>query len=119
MPGASSIQTTSVFVGVVFVKEEDYIVAYCPALELSAYGKTEGEAKKAFEESLELFVQEITRKGTVDKVLRKLGWVPNLRSYQPPALPDQKLWEMYQNKSGLAVRKTPVVLPQLAMSYGR
>ncbi len=116
MPGLSRMQTTSVFVGVVFVREGDYIVAYCPALELSAYGKTEAEAKKAFEETLEIFIQEITRKGSLDRVLRKLGWVPYMQSYQPPALPEQKLWEMYQNNSGLAVRKTPVAIPQLSMS---
>lgn len=38
------------------IKEGDYIVAYCPSLELSSYGDSEEDAKTAFEEVLKIFI---------------------------------------------------------------
>lgn len=115
MPILSRVETT-VSVGVAFVREEDYVVAYCPALELSAYGKNEQSAKKAFEEALKIFLEETTKKGTLAKVLTKLGWRKSIHTYEPPDLPYDKLWGLFKNNSGLSVRKEPVRLPQLAMN---
>ena len=42
---------------IIFLKEGDTIVAYSPVLELSSYGKTEQEAKQAFEEAVEIFLE--------------------------------------------------------------
>ncbi len=80
-------RTTHISVPVVILKEGDYMVAYCPALELSAYGRTEDAAKKAFEQIVHIFLEETERKGTLEKVLLSLGW--SLRQkpsckYEPP-----------------------------------
>jgi predicted RNase H-like HicB family nuclease len=68
-------------------KEGDYYVSYCPALDLSSFGDTEEESKKAFLESLDLFLDETIRRGTLEKCLLKLGWrlqqVPSPK-YIPP-----------------------------------
>ena len=87
---------------VLFVKEGDYIVAYCPALELSSYGDNEDEAKSAFEASLKIFLDETSRKGTLEKVLLKLGWsltqVPEIR-YEPPKLSQEDLLILKSSKN--------------------
>lgn len=76
-----------VLVEVTFVKEEKYIVAYCPALQLTGYGYTEEEAKKSFETELDIFLEETTKRGSLEKYLLENGWilqrVPKF-SYKPP-----------------------------------
>ncbi len=70
-----SIAKINVNLLVVFVKERNNcIVAYCPALELSAYGDSLSEAKYSFEQTFELFLEEIGEKGTLNEVLLGLGW---------------------------------------------
>ncbi|MDX2048619.1 MAG: hypothetical protein SFU87_17665 [Chitinophagaceae bacterium] len=78
---------TKVQIDVVLIKEGDFFVAYCPSLELSSYGSDEQEAKTAFDEALDIFLDDTQKKGTLEKVLLKLGW--SLRqmpkpSYVPP-----------------------------------
>ncbi len=72
----------------VFLFEEDGIwVSYCPALELSSYGDNEVDAKNAFFDVLEIFFQETTKKGTLEKCLIQLGWevkeTPNVVCIKP------------------------------------
>jgi len=55
-------------------KEEDVIIIYSPALDLSGYGYTEVEAKNSFSEALHEFFRYTNNKNTLDKVLKKLGW---------------------------------------------
>lgn len=74
-------------VDVLFIHEGDYIVAYCPSLELSAYAKRMTTAKKKFDEVLKIFFEDVHKKGTLEKVLLQLGWtlrqIPDI-SYKPP-----------------------------------
>ena len=58
---------------VALFKEENQFVAYCPALELSSYGDNPKEAKQAFEEALEIFIEETSEKGTLENALLQLG----------------------------------------------
>jgi hypothetical protein len=57
----------------VFKEGMSYIV-YCPALDLSAYGNTEDEAKKAFHEIFELTLKYMLNKKTLKEDLIKHGW---------------------------------------------
>ena len=79
--------TVELSVEVALIKEGDYIVAYCPALELSSFGDTEQDAQQAFEEALEIFLEETSARGTLEKVLLDLGWglrkLPDVE-YTPP-----------------------------------
>jgi hypothetical protein len=75
---------------VFLVRDGDYFVAYCPALELSSYDTTENGAKKSFDEALRIFVEDTERKGTLEKVLLGLGWTLKQKpsfQYQPPKKP--------------------------------
>ena len=75
---------------VLIIKEEDYFVAYCPALELSSYGKSQSEAKAAFKVDIKIFIDETAKNGNLEKYLLKQGWtlqrIPEL-DYQPPRIP--------------------------------
>ncbi len=44
-----------VSLSVILFKEDDNVIAYCPALNVYGYGMTETEAKKSFETSLSEF----------------------------------------------------------------
>jgi predicted RNase H-like HicB family nuclease len=71
-------------------KEGKYFVVYCPALELSSYGKSEKEAIKNFETEVEIFIEETEKKGTLEKILLKLGWCLTHNptpTYTPPKTP--------------------------------
>lgn len=57
----------------IFKEEETYIV-YCPALDLSAYGESEEEAKKAFEKTFEIHFTYCINKKTLYEDLKQHGW---------------------------------------------
>ena len=69
---------------VVVIKEGDSFVAYSPALDLSTVGKTFDEAKIRFGEAVQIFFEEITKRGTVDQALTELGWQRQNKEYVPP-----------------------------------
>lgn len=76
-------------VPVFITKEGDSFVAYCPVLELSSYGDSIKDAKESFEDAIDIFLQETSRKGTLEKMLLSFGWVlrrlPN-PLYEPPSI---------------------------------
>ena len=89
-------------VDVFIVKDGKHYVAYCPALELSSYGKTEDEAEKAFTGHLDIFLEETHRKGTLERCLLKLGWVLQQKpepSYKPP-IPDYHKYQDIVRRNG-------------------
>jgi predicted RNase H-like HicB family nuclease len=81
-------KTVEVSLDVLLIKDGDYIVSFCPALDLSSFGDTEDDAKQAFDEAVGIFFEEISKKGTLEKVLLNLGWqlrkLPSA-SYLPPS----------------------------------
>ena len=71
------------------VEEQGYFIAYCPALELSSYGKNVEIAKKRFEEEIAIFLTETERKGSLEKYLLKMGWTLRnkpIPQYTPPEI---------------------------------
>jgi len=78
----------TVQVQVKILKEGDYLVAYCPVLELSSYGKTVEEAKQGFEGAIRIFIEETAKRGTLERELLSLGWTLRQKpscEYRPPA----------------------------------
>ncbi|MFC1596011.1 type II toxin-antitoxin system HicB family antitoxin [Candidatus Margulisiibacteriota bacterium] len=72
-----------------FIQEDDnVIVAYCPALDVSTSGSTLEEAQKNFEECYKLFIEETNKMGTLEDVLLDCGWkkikVKDHKEYAPP-----------------------------------
>ena len=70
-----------------YFKENDFIVVYAPALELSAYGSTLSDANKSFNETLEIFFEELMDSNKLLETLLELGWVLQkkpIAKYTPP-----------------------------------
>jgi len=107
----SKMQVLQVGVQVIFLKEEDYIVAYAPALELSSYGKSEYEAKKAFEEVISIFIEETQKKGTFERILIKLGWTLSKVNYEPPKYSPEELFKLFKTRSAVNVMEQSVPMP--------
>lgn len=74
---------------VMLVKEGDYVVAYCPALELSTHGDTEQEAKEYFEDAVKEFLNDTMQLGTLERCLLKFGWSLKRSQYEPPRIEDK------------------------------
>lgn len=88
---------------VILFKEGDFIIAYCPSLELSSYGESDEDAKAAFEDALNIFLEDTAKKGTLEKYLLNMGW--GLRQKPKPMyIPPSSL---YKTKSIL--KKQPSI----------
>ena len=75
---------------VLFMRDSDTFICYTPAFDLAAHGNTFEDAKKSFEVTFKLFVQEVTRMGTWPQVLKEYGWKKVGNRYVPPQLIGQE-----------------------------
>jgi hypothetical protein len=78
------IKINSVRLNVQFIKHNDGVIAYAPALDLSTVGKTLKKAQHMLHEAVNLFLEDLIDRGTLDKVLSDLGWVYRRSSWLPP-----------------------------------
>ena len=67
-------------------KEGKHFIAFTPTLDLSTSGKTYEQVMKRFDDIVELFFEELTKKGTTEEVLLGLGWEKNKKHIMPPSL---------------------------------
>lgn len=72
------------------LREGKKYVAYTPALDLSTSGKNYEEAKKRFSEIVNIFFAELIKKGTLEEVLRDLGWKHVQAKWTPPVIISQE-----------------------------
>lgn len=108
-------QVINVLIDVFFLKEESTIVAYSPALNLTTYGVDRDDAKSAFNEAIKIFFDETQKKGTLEKILLKLGWtltqIPQVK-YKPPQILNNQLPEIVQhNRSIIKSEKEQIAIP--------
>ena len=75
---------------VVFFKEGKQVIAYCYALDLSTCGTTKLKAEKAFTKAVHGFFEEVVSMGTVDEVLKDLGWKIVRNQWIAPSFVGQK-----------------------------
>jgi len=80
-------ESVQVVLEINLIEDGDYIVAYCPSLELSSFAKTESEAKESFDEALKIFMEYCIEHSTLEKNLLNLGWslrkLPTIKYEQP------------------------------------
>jgi hypothetical protein len=67
-------------------EEDGSRIVYCPALDVSGYGKTEAEAMSSFSISLGEFFHYTTNKKTLASELKLMGWVIR-KSKNKPMIP--------------------------------
>jgi len=72
------------------IKEGKSYIAYTPALDLSTSGKDYEQAKKRFSEIVNIFFEEIIKKGTMENVLKDLGWKKAQAKWNPPIVVSQE-----------------------------
>lgn len=76
-------------IDILFIKEDNSIIAYSPSLNLSAYGNSISDAKKSFETTFKIYLEETEKKGTLIDDLLENGWIvqkiPSLK-LTPPKL---------------------------------
>jgi predicted RNase H-like HicB family nuclease len=75
---------------VIYMKEGDTFICYSPAFDLVAHGDSFEDAEESFAKALKLFIQEVTRKGTWEKVLREYGWEKVHKEWCPPRVIGQE-----------------------------
>lgn len=78
------MRVQKVKLSVMFLKEGKRFVAYSPALDISTSASTFKEAKKRFEELVDIYFDELVKMGTLDEVLTECGWRKVNRHYIPP-----------------------------------
>lgn len=61
----------------VVIKKQKWYVSHCPVLDVSSQGDTEEEAKRNLIEAISLFMITCHEMGTLDKVLKDCGFVPD------------------------------------------
>jgi len=66
------------------LKQKGRFIAYSPTLDLSTSGRTQKEATKRFEEASFILIEELERAGTLENVLRELGWRLIQKQWTPP-----------------------------------
>ena len=80
------VKDIDVKIPVLFFEEGNKVIAYSPAFDLSSCGDTEEKARSRFAEAVAIFLDEITRMGTLNEILEECGWrkVPKKQEWYPP-----------------------------------
>ena len=68
------------------LREGKKYVAYTPALDLSTSGNSFDQAKRRFEEAVNIFFEELLKKGTTEEVFQELGWQKIHAKWSPPVV---------------------------------
>jgi predicted RNase H-like HicB family nuclease len=55
-------------------EQDNLFVLYSPALDIYAYGDDQAEAKQAFDETIQLYLDHVREENSLDEDLRRLGW---------------------------------------------
>lgn len=73
------------------LREGSSFIAYTPALDLSTSGSTFEEAQKNFKEIVNIFFQELIEMGTLEDVLKEMGWQKENNNFIPPVVIENKV----------------------------
>ena len=79
-----AFRKSAVNVPVFLLKEWKTFIAYAPTIDLSASGSSAARAKKNFKISLCVLLEELLAHGTLEEVLKGLGWFKQEHHWQPP-----------------------------------
>jgi len=77
------------------LKEGDNFVVYSPAFDLSTSAKTYKRALSRLNEIVEIFFEEILKRGTLEEALKELGWRRVRTKWQPPLVISQDLQRIH------------------------
>jgi len=117
----SENEVVDIQLSVYIFKEDEFTIAYCPALDLSGYGNNEDEANVDFKAVLAEYFNYTISKKTIRQDLQELGWVIK-KSMHKKMIPPTDEQIMRTNESfnhimtTYPVRKvnTPIQIPAFA-----
>jgi hypothetical protein len=75
---------------VAVVKEDSFFTAFCPALDLTAYGSSVSESLDMFKDAVQIFVEDAMKKKNLNEQLLQLGWTLKKKpdvNFEPPYIP--------------------------------
>lgn len=72
------------------LREGKKFIAYTPALDLSTSANTYEKVRERFNEIVKIFFEELIKRGTLEDVLRDLGWRRVRRKWSPPVVVSQE-----------------------------
>lgn len=75
---------------VVYLKEGAAFICYSRAFDLVAHGDSFEDTEKSFTTTLQLFIEEVTRKGSWEEVLKEYGWTKVKQEWDPPQIIGQR-----------------------------
>jgi hypothetical protein len=84
----SGSNTIKMNLPVIYFEEDNCQIMYCPALDISGYGKTENEAKESFNIALGEFFTYTLHKKTFRSVLADMGWILKKSKHKPMHPPE-------------------------------
>lgn len=79
---------------VFYLKEGKTFLCYSPAFDLVAHGDSFEDAQRSFAHTLKLFIEEVTKQGTWEDVLKEYGWEKVKKSWSPPRVIGQESKEI-------------------------
>lgn len=82
-------------------KEDNIVILYSPAFDLSGYGLNLEEAKDSFKETLSYFLEYTTKKKTLIRELKKLGWKIHTDKRKTQKIQAPELSELILNRNFL------------------
>ena len=79
---------------VIYLKEGETFICYSPAFDLAAHGDSLEDAERSFAHTLQLFVEQVSKKGTWHKVFEEHGWEKVKKEWTPPRIIGQESKEI-------------------------
>ena len=78
--------TIQASIPVIYLKEGKAFLCYSPAFDLVAHGDSFEDAERSFARTLKLFIEQVSRKGTWEEVLKEYGWEKVKKAWSPPQI---------------------------------
>jgi hypothetical protein len=75
---------------VFYLKEGKNFICYTPAFDLAASGTTLEEARKSFDVSYQLIIEETVKSGTWEEMLQNYGWTKVKNKWSAPQVVGQE-----------------------------
>ena len=75
---------------IIYLKEGEAFMCYSPAFDLVAHGDSFEDAGRSFAQTLKLFIEQVSKKGTWEEVLNECGWEKVKQDWTPPRIIGQE-----------------------------
>lgn len=82
--------TVKTQIPIFYLKEGKSFICYTPAFDLAASGDTLEEAKKSFDVSYQMIIEETVKDGTVEEMLQNYGWTKIHNKWAAPQVVGQE-----------------------------